>query len=111
VLDGVDYITGMMASKTEVIDHPSDVSYGWNSKKGTKGIIKKVDYLCVIALAIVVDYVIVTFSGKLGFQMPGTAFFRLLVTIWYLLNRKCWTDRCKCTGMAAKVHSRAMGQD
>ena len=35
----VDYITGMMASKTEVIDHPSDVSYGWNSKKGTKGII------------------------------------------------------------------------
>jgi len=88
VFDGVDYITGMIASKTEVIDHPSDVSYGWNSKKGTKGIIKKVDYLCVIAVAIVVDYVIVTFSGKLGFQMPGTAFFGLLVTTWYLLNER-----------------------
>jgi len=82
----VDYITGMLASKAEAIDHPGDVSYGWNSKKGAKGIIKKVGYLCVIAVAIVVDYVIVTFSGKLGIQMPGTAFFGLLVTIWYLLN-------------------------
>jgi len=82
----VDYITGMLASKAEAIDHPGDTSYGWNSKKGAKGIIKKVGYLCVIAVAIVVDYVIVTFSGKLGIQMPGTAFFGLLVTIWYLLN-------------------------
>jgi len=82
----VDYISGMLASKAEAIDHPGDTGYGWNSKKGARGIIKKVGYVCVIAVAIVVDYVIVTFSGKLGFQMPGTAFFGLLVTIWYLLN-------------------------
>jgi len=82
----IDYITGMLASKAEAIDHPGDASYGWSSKKGAKGIIKKVGYLCVIAVAIVVDYVIVTFSGKLGIQMPGTAFMGLLVTIWYLLN-------------------------
>ena len=82
----IDYITGMLASKAEAIDHPGDASYGWSSKKGAKGIIKKVGYLCVIAVAIVVDYVIVTFSGKLGLQMPGTAYMGLLVTVWYLLN-------------------------
>lgn len=82
----IDYLTGMWASKVEAIDHPGDTSYGWSSKKGAKGILKKVAYLCVIAVALVVDYVLVTFSGKLGFQMPNTAFFGLLVTIWYLLN-------------------------
>lgn len=82
----IDYITGMLAGKAEAIDHPDDADYGWSSKKGTKGIIRKVGYLCVIAVAIVVDYIIVTFSGKLGFQMPGVAFMGLLVTVWYLLN-------------------------
>lgn len=82
----LDYITGMLASKTEAIDHPDDSSYGWSSKKGAKGIIKKVGYLCVIAVAMVVDYVIAKVSGELGFRMPASAFFGLLVTVWYLLN-------------------------
>lgn len=82
----LDYITGMLASKTEAIDHPDDNSYGWSSKKGAKGIIKKVGYLCVIAVAMVVDYVIARVSGELGFLMPASAFFGLLVAVWYLLN-------------------------
>lgn len=82
----LDYITGMLASKTEAIDHPDDNSYGWSSKKGAKGIIKKVGYLCVIAVAMVVDYVIAKVSGELGFRMPASAFFGLLVAVWYLLN-------------------------
>lgn len=32
----LDYITGMLASKTEAIDHPDDKGYGWSSKKGLK---------------------------------------------------------------------------
>lgn len=82
----VDYITGMLASKSEAIDHPDDPEYGWSSKKGAKGIIKKVGYLCVIAAAMVVDYVIATVSGQIGFSMPASAFFGLLVAVWYLLN-------------------------
>lgn len=82
----VDYITGMLASKTEAIDHPADPDYGWSSKRGAKGIIKKVGYLCVIAVAMVVDYVIATVSGTLGLGIPAGAFFGLLVTVWYLLN-------------------------
>ena len=82
----VDYITGMMASKVEAVDHPVDSSYGWNSKKGLKGIIKKVAYICVIAVTMVVDYIIINIADVFGYQMPVTAMFGLLVTIWYLLN-------------------------
>ena len=82
----LDYITGMLASKNEAIDHPEDPKYGWSSKKGAKGIIKKVGYVCVIAVAMVVDFVIMKVAGQLGFEIPASAFFGLLVTVWYLLN-------------------------
>ena len=82
----LDYITGMLASKREAIDHPGDGTYGWSSAKGAKGIIKKVGYICVIAVAVVVDYVIAKVSGSLGIVMPTSAFFGLLVAVWYLLN-------------------------
>ena len=82
----LDYITGMLASKNEAIDHPGDAGYGWSSRKGAKGIIKKVGYLCVIATAMVIDYVIVSVSVELGMQISVKAFFGLLVSVWYLLN-------------------------
>ncbi len=47
---------------------------------------QKVGYLCVIAVAMVVDYVIARVSGSLGIVMPTSAFFGLLVAVWYLLN-------------------------
>lgn len=82
----VDYITGMMASQVEAVDHPEDPAYGWNSKKGLKGIIKKVGYLSVIAVAMVVDYVIMHVADILGYEIPVTAVFGLMVAVWYLLN-------------------------
>ena len=82
----VDYVTGMLASKKEAMEHPEDPSLGWNSKKGAKGIIKKVGYLCVIAVAMNVDYIIVNVAGSLGYEMPVKAVFGLMVAIWYLLN-------------------------
>lgn len=82
----LDYITGMLASKREAIDHPDDPAYGWSSKKGAKGIIKKVGYLCVIAAAMVFDYIILNFASALGFTPPTSAFFGLLVSVWYILN-------------------------
>lgn len=81
-----DYFSGMLASKKEAIDHPGDPAYGWSSQKGAKGIIKKVSYLCVIAVALIVDYVVSTVSGYLNISMPATTFFGLMAAIWYLLN-------------------------
>lgn len=82
----LDYITGMLASKKEAINHPDDPAYGWSSKKGAQGIIKKVGYLCVIAVALMVDYIILNVAGTLGFRAPEQAFFALLVAVWYFLN-------------------------
>ncbi len=82
----IDYVTGMLASKTEAIDHPEDLSLGWNSKKGAKGIIKKVGYLCVIAVAMIVDYVILHVTSAIGMEVTVKAFFGLMVRVWYLLN-------------------------
>lgn len=82
----IDYLTGMLASKTEAIDHPDDPSYGWSSKKGAKGIIKKVGYLCIIAVAMMVDWVILHVAADIGFEITLKAFFGIMVTVWYLLN-------------------------
>lgn len=81
----IDYLSGMAASAVEALDHPDDKSYGWSSKKGAKGIAKKVAYLFVIAVGMVIDYVIIQTSGVLGFNLPNTM-PSLLVTVWYMLN-------------------------
>lgn len=81
-----DYLSGMAASKAEALEHPGDFNYGWSSKKGARGILKKVGYLCVIAAALVLDYILVQVSNSLDFEMPLKALFGLLVAVWYLLN-------------------------
>lgn len=82
----VDYLTGMLASKREALDHPNDPAYGWSSTKGAKGIIKKVGYLCVISVAMVVDYIIRKAAIEVGLQFDIKAIFGLMVAVWYLLN-------------------------
>ena len=67
----IDYLSGMAASAVEALDHPDDKSYGWSSRKGAKGIAKKVAYLFVIAVGMVIDYVIIQTSGVLGFNLPN----------------------------------------
>ena len=82
----VDYFTGMAASKREAIDHPDDPAYGWNSAKGAVGIFKKFGYLCVILVAMVVDYIIGVAALEMGMQFGVKAIFGLVVAVWYLLN-------------------------
>ena len=82
----LDYITGMLASKKEALEYPDNPSYGSSSKKGAKGIIKKVGYLCIIAVAMVVDYIILHVAGSMGVTVSTRALFALLVAVWYVLN-------------------------
>lgn len=86
VLMVVDYVSGMIESAVEAIDHPDDDQYGWSSKKGAKGIAKKVAYLCVIAVSMVIDYIVISTSGVLGVSLPTNTMLSLLVSVWYLLN-------------------------
>lgn len=82
----LDYITGMLAAKEEALEHPEDPKFGWSSKKGAQGIIKKVGYLCIIAVAMVVDYIILHVAAAMGITVSTKAFFALLVAVWYVLN-------------------------
>lgn len=82
----LDYITGMLASRQEALQYPDNPEYGWNSRKGAQGIIKKVGYLCIIAVAMVVDYIVLHVAASMGITVSARAFFALLVAVWYILN-------------------------
>ena len=86
IMMALDYITGMLAAKEEALEHPKEAGYGWNSKKGAQGIIKKVGYICVIAVAMVVDYILMYAAEGIGIPIQAKAFFALLVAVWYILN-------------------------
>ena len=82
----IDFISGMMASKKEAIEHPGDGNYGWSSRKGTLGILKKFGYILVVAVAVIVDFLIEKVAGSMGIDMPASTFFGLLITVWFILN-------------------------
>jgi len=82
----IDYITGMLASKAEAIQHPDDSNYGWSSKKGVLGILKKVAYLAVIVVAVCLDHVLISSVTHMGIQVPTNVIFGLIVTVWFILN-------------------------
>lgn len=82
----LDYLTGMLASRKEALQHPDDPAYGWSSRRGAEGIIKKVGYLCIIAVAMIVDYIILHVAAQAGIEIAVKAFFGLLVAVWYILN-------------------------
>lgn len=86
IMMALDWITGMLASRQEAITHPDDPAYGWSSKRGAAGIIKKVGYVCVIAVGMVVDYTILHIAAGMGIQVTAKALFALLVAVWYILN-------------------------
>lgn len=72
-----DYITGMAAAwATGTL----------SSRVGVLGIIKKVGYLFVVGVAVVVDYVITFAAENAGADLAGFHIFGLLVTIWLILN-------------------------
>lgn len=81
-----DYISGMLASKKEAVEHPRNSKYGWSSKKSIIGIYKKVGYILTILVAISTDYVIYTLLGKMGIEYQIKTVFGFLVTIWLNVN-------------------------
>ena len=86
VLMSIDYISGMVASKKESLEHPNSKKYGWNSTKGLLGIYKKAGYIFTILVAICTDYVIFIYIEKMGLETNNKTFFGLLVVIWFILN-------------------------
>lgn len=73
----VDYITGMSAAW-----YNSELS----SKKGIKGIVKKVGYLALVFVAMIVDWLISQGLQQVNIDIKYSVFFAVLVAVWLIIN-------------------------
>ena len=73
----IDYITGMMSAY-----YNSELS----SKKGIKGIIKKVGYLTLVFAAMIIDWLISQGLQQINIDLNYTVFFAVLVAVWLIIN-------------------------
>ena len=73
----IDYVTGMMSAWLN-----SELS----SKKGIKGIVKKVSYLALVAVAMIVDWLICCGLQQINVNIKYSVFFAVLVAVWLIIN-------------------------
>lgn len=74
-----------------VIDYISGMAAAWvrnelSSKIGAKGIVKKVGYMGLIVVAMVVDYLIYSGLVMINVNPNYEMFFGVLVSIWLIIN-------------------------
>lgn len=73
----IDYITGMMAAW---------LNAELSSKRGIKGIVKKVSYLALVAVAMIVDWLICCGLQQINVNIKYSVFFAVLVSVWLIIN-------------------------
>lgn len=73
----IDYITGMMSAW---------LNAELSSKKGIKGIVKKISYLALVAVAMIVDWLIFQGLQQINVDLHYSVFFAVLVTVWLIIN-------------------------
>ena len=72
-----DYISGMISAKK---------SGELSSRLGIMGIAKKVGYLALVAVGMVVDYLISSALVHVGIEIQINYCFALIITIWLIVN-------------------------
>ena len=72
-----DYISGMISAKK---------SGELSSRLGIMGIAKKVGYLALVAVGMVVDYLISSALVHVGIKIQINYCFALIITIWLIVN-------------------------
>lgn len=73
----IDYTTGMLSAW---------LNAELSSKKGIKGIVKKVSYLALVAVAMIVDWLIFQGLQQINVDLNYRVFFAVLVTVWLIIN-------------------------
>jgi toxin secretion/phage lysis holin len=73
----IDYITGITSAY---------IQGNINSRIGFVGIIKKLSYLCAVAVGMVADWIIHSSLATAGVESSVTLFVGLLVVIWLIIN-------------------------
>ncbi len=74
-----------------IIDYTSGMLKAWltstlSSRIGIKGIVKKVCYLLIVAVAAVVDWLIQCVLSQIGIHIDVNMYIGLIVTVWLIIN-------------------------
>ena len=72
-----DYISGMTAAY---------ISAELSSKRGIQGIVKKLSYMVMVAVAMGVDWLIHSGLGTFNINIDGDMWVGLIVTSWLIIN-------------------------
>ncbi len=73
----VDYITGITSAY---------INRELSSKVGLRGIVKKISYMALVAVAMGADYLIYGGFSAINIQINYDLWFSVLVTIWLVIN-------------------------
>ena len=74
-----------------IIDYATGMSAAWynselSSKKGVKGIVKKVGYLALVVAAMILDWLISQGLQQINVDLHYSVFFAVLVAVWLIIN-------------------------
>lgn len=74
-----------------IIDYSTGMASAWknatlSSKRGVAGIVKKVCYLALVCVGMLVDWLIYCGLQSVNVNIGYTFFFGVLVTIWLIIN-------------------------
>lgn len=72
----IDYITGMTAAY---------VNAELSSRKGIRGIFKKLGYYSLVCVGMTLDYILCSGLAQIGVY-GNNIFFGLIVTVWLIIN-------------------------
>ena len=73
----IDYATGMSAAF-----YNSELS----SKRGVRGVVKKVGYLALVVAAMILDWLISQGLQQINVDLHYSVFFAVLVAVWLIIN-------------------------
>lgn len=74
-----------------IIDYATGMSAAWynselSSKKGVKGIVKKVGYLALVVATMILDWLISQGLQQINLDLHYSVFFAVLVAVWLIIN-------------------------
>ena len=74
-----------------IIDYATGIAAAWSckllsSRVGVKGIVKKVAYLALVAVGMVVDYLISSALLRVGVDIQINYCFGMLISVWLIIH-------------------------
>ena len=73
----VDYVTGV---------YSGFVTGEVSSKKGLRGIIKKLCYIICVGVAVMIDWLIINVSGIMNMPQSTGCYFGIITAVWLIFN-------------------------